>query len=586
MRGTLVCRLAFAAALASTPLFGTFHDVKIVQVFTGTSASPDAQYVLLQMWFPFQTEVGGHALTVYNADGSLNSTFTFPAPPGGNLDNGADQDYILFATAEAQTLFGMTADLTIAPIHPMGGGAKICWSGDGIDPLPPDCVAFGAYTGSASGVGAPFFLQDIEDLAVSRRLDRCGAATTLQDCDDTNNAATDFILTLPSPKNNARESGTLPSSTCGNDTLEGLEECDDGDSNDGDGCSSRCTIEPPAGGPQALSVDPSASDSDGNGILEPGEAVIVRPSWKNTGASAILLHGGATNFTGPAGPTYSIRVGLANYATIDPGGVHECTASGFCYQLALSDPVSRPMAHWDAAFDERMTGNFRKTWTLHVGDSFTDVPRSQPFYKKIETLFHTGITTGCTATTYCPASPVSRSQMAIFLGRGIAGGGAAVPVSGTVGAQPYNCVAGGTSVFSDVPPTDIACKSIHYIAAQNVTLGCGTGTYCPAGNVTRLEMASFIAKAVVAPGGGAAIPTTYGPDPVTGFSYSCNAGSPNVHFVDVPATDVFCKHVHFLWAKGIIAGCTGTQYCPTQNVTRDAMAKFLSNAFNLLLYGP
>jgi hypothetical protein len=44
--------------------------------------------------------------------------------------------------------------------------------------------------------------------------------------------------------------------------------------------------------------------------------------------------------------------------------------------------------------------------------------------------------------------------------------------------------------------------------------------------------------------------------------------------------------VHFLWAKGIIAGCTSTTYCPTGTVSRDQMAKFLVNAFALQLYGP
>jgi hypothetical protein len=99
-------------------------------------------------------------------------------------------------------------------------------------------------------------------------------------------------------------------------------------------------------------------------------------------------------------------------------------------------------------------------------------------------------------------------------------------------------------------------------------------------------MASFIAKAVVAPGGADAIPATYGPDPTTGLSYSCAAASPNVHFIDVPASSPFCKHVHFLWAKGIVSGCSATHYCPTQAVTRDAMAKFLANGFGLDLYAP
>ena len=76
------------------------------------------------------------------------------------------------------------------------------------------------------------------------------------------------------------------------------------------------------------------------------------------------------------------------------------------------------------------------------------------------------------------------------------------------------------------------------------------------------------------------------PNAVTGSSDSCNPASPNLHFSDVGTSDPFCKHVHFLWAKGIIAGCSETEYCPGAAVTRDAMAKFLGNAFGLVLYAP
>jgi hypothetical protein len=44
--------------------------------------------------------------------------------------------------------------------------------------------------------------------------------------------------------------------------------------------------------------------------------------------------------------------------------------------------------------------------------------------------------------------------------------------------------------------------------------------------------------------------------------------------------------VHFLWARGIVSGTSPTTFRPTDLVTRDGMARFLSNAFNLLLYGP
>lgn len=33
-------------------------------------------------------------------------------------------------------------------------------------------------------------------------------------------------------------------STCGNAIVEGLEQCDDGDLSDGDGCSASCRVEP------------------------------------------------------------------------------------------------------------------------------------------------------------------------------------------------------------------------------------------------------------------------------------------------------------------------------------------------------
>jgi hypothetical protein len=99
-------------------------------------------------------------------------------------------------------------------------------------------------------------------------------------------------------------------------------------------------------------------------------------------------------------------------------------------------------------------------------------------------------------------------------------------------------------------------------------------------------MAIFIARAIVAPLGGAAVPVTYGPDPDTGLSYSCDAGSPNLHFTDVFPSDVYCRHAHYLWARGIISGCSASQYCPDLTIGRDEMAKFLTNAFKLLLYGP
>ena len=328
--------------------------------------------------------------------------------------------------------------------------------------------------------------------------------------------------------------------------------------------------------------------SDLNGVLEPGEAVRVEPKWANQSKSDFAgLEGNATNYYGPAGPTYTLLDATASYGTLLSNALATCNdaSAGECYAVQPGS-VPRPGTHWDTVMPENLSIGGTQYWILHVGASFSDVPRSNPFYKKIETLLHHGITSGCTATQYCPTAIVPRDQMAIFIGKGIAGAAPLIPVSGTLGGLPYDCTPGGVSRFTDVAPTDSACKHIHFIAVQNVTLGCSATQYCPGLNVTRDAMASFIAKAIVAPGGGNAVPLTYGPDPNTGLSYSCAAGTPNLHFTDVPVSNPFCKHIHYLWAKGIVAGCSATQYCPTATVGRDAMAKFISNAFGLQLYGP
>ena len=48
---------------------------------------------------------------------------------------------------------------------------------------------------------------------------------------------------------------------------------------------------------------------------------------------------------------------------------------------------------------------------------FQDVPADFWAVNWINELFHQGITSGCTANTYCPEDPVTRAQMAIFLVR-------------------------------------------------------------------------------------------------------------------------------------------------------------------------
>ncbi len=156
-----------------------------------------------------------------------------------------------------------------------------------------------------------------------------------------------------------------------------------------------------------------AVDAAGNGVLEPDETVVMAPGWRNTSAAAMAVTGGVSNFTGPAGPTYTILDAAADYGTIAAGDVASCGTD--CYSLNIA-ASSRPAPHWDSTILETVTPTgATKTWTLHVGESFTDVGVSHGFYRFIETLFHNGVTGGCSTDAYCPESAVTRGQMAVFL---------------------------------------------------------------------------------------------------------------------------------------------------------------------------
>jgi hypothetical protein len=51
--------------------------------------------------------------------------------------------------------------------------------------------------------------------------------------------------------------------------------------------------------------------------------------------------------------------------------------------------------------------------------TFGDVPTSHPFFQYIEALSKSGITGGCGNGNYCPDSPLTRGQMAVFLAKAL-----------------------------------------------------------------------------------------------------------------------------------------------------------------------
>jgi hypothetical protein len=312
--------------------------------------------------------------------------------------------------------------------------------------------------------------------------------------------------------------------------------------------------------PQPMAVDVhtvSGDSSNHDGVLQPGEIVSVATSWKNNQGSPQVLTGAASGLGGPAGPTYTLTDGTADFGSIAAGASADCfNATGNCYLMSVSG--TRPAAHWDATFTETLSTGVIKLWKLHVGDSFPDVPGTNPFYPFIEDLFHNGVTGGCGAGNYCPNNAVTRAQMAVFLLKGEHGASYIPPAC--------------SGAFPDAPcaPAEgFAVDFIEQLKNEGITTGCGGGDYCPDSSVTRAQMAVFLLK--VEHGSG------YMPPPCTGV------------FPDVECSPTKAFAVDFieqLFHEGITGGCAGGGYCPNNPVLRSQMAVFLDKTFHLALYGP
>jgi subtilisin family serine protease len=196
------------------------------------------------------------------------------------------------------------------------------------------------------------------------------------------------------------------------------------------------------------------------------------------------------------------------------------------------------------------TFGFGRVDALNAGNAvtiFADVPAGYFARPSIERLFIAGITGGCSTVPllYCPESVVTREQMAVFIIRALG---------------EFNPPSPPFQRFLDVPPSSPFYRFIDRLAQLGITGGCGGGNYCPTAPVTREQMAAFIIRALGE------------------FSPPFPAGQ---RFLDVPPGNPFYAFIDRMAVLGITAGCSSTNYCPFDAVTRAQMAVFLVRAFNL-----
>ena len=113
---------------------------------------------------------------------------------------------------------------------------------------------------------------------------------------------------------------------------------------------------------------------------------------------------------------------------------------------------------------------------------FDDVPCPSTYANWIEQLSAEGITVGCGGGSFCPASSVTRQQMAVFL----------LKTEHGSAYTPPTC----TGIFDDVVCPGPFTDWIERLYAELITGGCQTTPlmYCPASPVNRGQMATFLVK--------------------------------------------------------------------------------------------
>jgi hypothetical protein len=280
----------------------------------------------------------------------------------------------------------------------------------------------------------------------------------------------------------------------------------------------------------------------GSGVNPLPAPVALSPSSALAGGAAFTLTVAGTNFVASS----IVRWNGADRATTFVSDIELRAA------IVVTDIATAGSAHI-TVFNPPPGGGTSGAVTFPI--TFADVPITHPFVAWIDAVANAAITSGCATSPpqYCPDEAVTRDQMAVFLLRGIHGGGFDPPA------------ATGTT-FADVPAAHPFAKWIEQLAREGMTGGCSTGPpkYCPDAGVTRAQIAVFLLRAKHGP--------AYQPPAAMGTI-----------FTDVPGSQPFAAWIEQLAREGITGGCSTSpaQYCPEARLTRGQMAVLLVRAFNL-----
>jgi IPT/TIG domain/S-layer homology domain len=256
---------------------------------------------------------------------------------------------------------------------------------------------------------------------------------------------------------------------------------------------------------------------------------------------------GLSATSGPASGNTDVLVfgaGFQSGATLSFGGVAATGVQGSSMEVEGMTPAL-PAGTLQSV---SVTNPGPISATLPAGwfADFFDVTQSDPVHSFVEKIARKGITGGCGGGDYCPTSPTTRAEMAVFLLKFEHGAAYAPPTC--------------TGIFHDVPcPGGFAVDWIEQLFNEGITGGCDGSNYCPNAPVRRDQMAVLLLKT-------RRHGTGFVPPPCSGI------------FGDVPCPGPFTDWVEELHFEGLTAGCQASPllYCPANSVSRGQMSVFLA----------
>jgi peptidoglycan-N-acetylglucosamine deacetylase len=207
------------------------------------------------------------------------------------------------------------------------------------------------------------------------------------------------------------------------------------------------------------------------------------------------------------------------------------------------DPRGRPFPTLDRSVARACPAAVR------FSAGFRDVAAQHPHLHAILCAARRGVVGGRTATTFAPASALTRGQAASMLHRSLVANGIDPGAAGSVG-------------FSDLG-TSPHRRNIEQLAATGIIEGRRDGTFRPSDPIRREQMASMLVR-LLERGYGHVLPL--GPS-----------------FRDVDPASVHATSIRKLVGAGVTRGVTGDRFDPAARVTRAQMATFLMRAEDVLV---